>query len=227
MIFFEKSQPAPASLALEKLKAKGTYVQPDVIERLSEDFANKCYLCEQDDLTSINIEHLVSHRDDRDRKFDWNNLLLSCPHCNNIKQHRYDDILNCTIKTEEVEDSIKLKLDAFPLSEVEVIANRTDAKTHKTVELLKAVYNGTTAMKTKEAENLNIKLTAEINQFQQLLLGYMQAKKHNDDEEVENFRRKLKYSLHKNAPFTSFKRWIIRESDKRNAEFGNLFEVGE
>ncbi len=198
-----------------------------MLDRLVDDFKNKCYLCEQDKLTSINIEHRIPHRDDVNLKFDWNNLFLACPHCNNMKSDKYDNILNCTVKTDEVEDRIKLKLDSFPMSEVEVVANRADERTRQTAELLHAIYNGTTPMKTKEAESLTSKLDAEIYQFQQQLRSYMEAKKHGDEEEMQSLRRKIGYSLQKTSPFTSFKRWIIRENPKRNAEFGNLFEVGE
>ena len=225
MIFFEKSQPAPTSLATEKQKASGSYNQPDVLERLIADFANKCYLCEQDNLTSMNIEHLRPHRGDPNLKFDWNNLFLACPHCNNIKSDGYDDILNYTVESDQVESRIKLKMDPFPISEVEVTVKRTDARTLQTAELLKAVFNGTTLMKTREAENLNKRLEDEIHQFQQLLRGYVNAKKHNDPEALQDFNRKIRYSLQKTSPFTSFKRWIIRENDKRNAEFGHLFET--
>lgn len=225
MIFFEKSQPAPTSLALEKQKVSGSYNQPDVLDRLIDDFSNKCYLCEQNDLTTMNIEHLRPHRGDLDLKFDWNNLFLACPHCNNIKLDRYDNILNCTVEADEAESRIKLKLDPFPMSEVEVTVNQTDARTLQTAELLKAIYNGTTFMKTREAENLNKKIAEEIHQFLQLLRGYMNAKKNDDQEALQDFNRKIRYSLQKTSPFTSFKRWIIRENDKRNAEFGHLFDT--
>lgn len=192
-----------------------------------DDFKNKCYLCEQDELASINIEHRIPHCGDADLKFDWNNLFLACPHCNNIKLAKYGDILDCTCKTDEVEDSIKLKLDSFPMSEVEVVANRMDDRTKQTAELLDAVYNGTTPMKTKEAGNLTSKLDAEIYQFQQQLRRYLEAKKHGDEEEMRSLRRKIGYGLQKTSPFTSFKRWIIRDNPKRNIEFGDLFEVGD
>ena len=44
MVKVERSYPAPESLALEKEKSNGSYSDPDVIERLTKDFYNKCYI---------------------------------------------------------------------------------------------------------------------------------------------------------------------------------------
>ena len=62
MIFFQKSQPAPASLAEERKKASGKYNLQDVLDRNSADFHSKCYICEFKNPTSINTEHFLAHR---------------------------------------------------------------------------------------------------------------------------------------------------------------------
>ena len=46
MVKIERTPIPPASLAVEKQKACGSYTKPDVTEQLSQDFHNKCYLCE-------------------------------------------------------------------------------------------------------------------------------------------------------------------------------------
>ncbi len=74
MVYFEKSQPAPPSLLLEKNKNSGTYRTAEVIARLDKDFYSKCYICGQKNPTTINVEHFMPHRGDRDLMFDWNNL---------------------------------------------------------------------------------------------------------------------------------------------------------
>lgn len=38
MVKVERSQTPPASLAIEKQKASGSYTEPDVIKQLSQDF---------------------------------------------------------------------------------------------------------------------------------------------------------------------------------------------
>jgi hypothetical protein len=66
-----RSQPAPASLATEKLKTSGEYNKPDVLVRLKEDFYNKCYLCEEKAISKIEVDHFLPHLNGTylDRKF--------------------------------------------------------------------------------------------------------------------------------------------------------------
>lgn len=99
MVKIERTPTPPASLAVESKKAHGSYTEDDVIEQLKKDFHGKCYICEMDDLTDIQVEHLLPHhnRKIKERVFDWNNLFYSCPHCNSIKKEpKYDEkILDC------------------------------------------------------------------------------------------------------------------------------------
>ena len=99
MVKVERSLPAPASLAMEKEKTNGSYNGSDVVKRLMEDFNNKCYICEIDNLQDPQVEHLKPHFGGKyiDRKFDWNNLFWSCGHCNGVKnQRKYDEhIIDC------------------------------------------------------------------------------------------------------------------------------------
>lgn len=121
MIHLTKSQPAPSCLATEKLKKSGTYRCGDVHTRLQNDFHNKCYICEEKDISSINIEHFRPHEGKNiDLKFDWNNLFFACAHCNNTKlaNPKYDLILNCTNPQHLILDWIAFKADTFPKAPV-------------------------------------------------------------------------------------------------------------
>ena len=99
MVKIERSPIPPASLAVEKKKGTDNYRGDDVVCQLDNDFHGKCYLCETHQMQSVQTEHLKVHRGgkDRDRMFDWNNLFLSCAHCNNVKnQKRYEEnVLDC------------------------------------------------------------------------------------------------------------------------------------
>lgn len=97
MVKIERTPTPPASLAIEKAKASGKYNLDDVVTQLHADFHGKCYLCEQDALQSIEVEHLTPHHGDIDLKFDWTNLFYSCAHCNSVKnQRQYEsNILDC------------------------------------------------------------------------------------------------------------------------------------
>ncbi|WP_034757844.1 HNH endonuclease family protein [Rossellomorea vietnamensis] len=225
MIFYEKSVPAPESLEEEKQKANGTYLMEDVLEQLKKDFKNKCYICENNELTSINVEHLVSHQGDLEKKFSWENLFWSCSHCNNIKLQHYDNILNCTLREDEVEESIKIKIDPYPKSKVQVVAMKNDQRVEKTVELLNKVYNGTTILKTEEAETIRKKLLDEIRDFQSLLFDYDELDKEDEMErrEIHHYKNLIRKHLKSNSAYTGFKRWIIREIPELSDEFGHLF----
>jgi len=53
-------------------------------------------------------------------KFDWNNLFWSCYHCNNIKSIKYNDILNCTIISDDVENALYYHMPPYPKEMVEI-----------------------------------------------------------------------------------------------------------
>ena len=92
MISIEK-KPVPEEL--EKLvKDTKNYRHQVVVEKIKNNFNNKCYLCELKESTSINIEHFILHRVNEELKYKWSNLYFACGHCNGIKGHRYDNILD-------------------------------------------------------------------------------------------------------------------------------------
>jgi hypothetical protein len=222
MVYLEKSQPAPTSLAVEKQKANGDYKKEDVLERLKNDFKNKCYICELKAPTSINVEHFKPHKGDIDKKFDWNNLFLSCAHCNNTKLDKYDNILNCTNKTDDVENRLKYIFKPFPVEQIDIVALDNSAETQNTKELLLAVYNGATPLKKLESANLRNHILNEIKDFQKLLLDYF-----NDTvsvEEKQSLLSKICTHINRESHFTAFKRWIIKEDPKLNKEFGKYID---
>ena len=176
MVYFEKSQPAPTCLAIEKAKANGSYNCEDVRVRLQFDFKNKCYICEQSHITNIQTEHFEAHQGNIDKKFDWNNLFFACGHCNNTKLAKYDNILNCTVKTDNVEENLYYRPIQLPRSRVEIIALEDDIKTQNTRDLLLDIYNGTTPAKIQESENIKLHLSQEIALFYKALLKFEKYK---------------------------------------------------
>lgn len=213
MIYLPKSQPAPESLAIEKLKKSGTYNSESVLQRLVADFKNKCYICEEKQPSSINIEHFKPHKNDLGLKFDWNNLFLACSHCNNIKLSKpiFDNILNCTIETDFVDTKIKYFINPFPKEKAEISALDENENTNNTVELLNQVYNGTTPLKLIESASIRSKLLNEIRKFQDLLFEFDDDRY--DSEEKEYFKKQIIKQLNASSGFTAFKRWIIRENE--------------
>jgi hypothetical protein len=217
LLFFEKSQPAPACLAHEQTKASGDYKCGDVLPRLQADFRGKCYICETRP-TVINVEHFRPHKGDQDLKFDWHNLYWACGHCNNTKSDQYTDILDCTNPDDDIETKLKYAFKPFPHEMVAIKALINDPKTTSTRELVLAVFNGTTELKQLEAATLRAQLLQEICDFQFQLCEYF--KPTCDEESKTYFRRKIKAHLHEASLFTSFKRWIIRD----NADLRQAFQ---
>lgn len=222
MVYFEKSQPAPDCLETEKTKAKGDYKCSNVLERIKTDFKNKCYICEYAEPTTINVEHFIPHKEDKELKFDWNNLFWSCGHCNNTKLASYTNILNCTDSSEDIENKLKYVFRPFPFEKVQIIELDSSPKTLMTKKLLDDVYNGTTKLKNIESANLRNKLLEEIREFQDLLCEYFKEKY--SPVEKEYFLVRIKGHINRGSNFTAFKRWIILENETLKKQFELYFK---
>lgn len=221
MVFFEKSQPAPDCLAVEEAKANGDYKCADVLDRIKSDFKNKCYICEYKEPISINVEHFRPHKGSENLKFDWNNLFWSCSHCNNIKLDNFTNILNCTDSTHFVDKKIRYYMSPFPCEKVVIEALEQTPEVLETKELLDAVYNGTTKLKTIESANLRNQLLEEIKEFQKWLCEYYRA----NTQDVKDFSElKIIDHLSRGANFSAFKRWIILDNQMRKDDFEKFFD---
>ena len=219
MLYFPKSQPAPDCLATEQAKANGDYKCGCVLQRLAEDFKNKCYLCEDKTSTTINVEHFVAHQGDKMLKFQWANLFYACGHCNNIKLDKYNTLLNCTTDS-TIETKIRYDINPFPKELPQFGAIDDSENTQQTVELLSAIFNGTTPLKKLESANLRKKLLTEINLFRQVLEHYFDFKDAELIDDANNLLPSIKLHINQTANFASFKRWIIRNNEALLVEFG-------
>lgn len=222
MVYFEKSQPAPTCLETEKAKASGDYKCGDVLQRLSTDFKKKCYICERKDPSSVNVEHFVPHKGNKDLKFDWNNLFWACGHCNNIKLDKHTNLLNCTLEEDDLENKIKLSLKPFPKENVQITILDNSQQTINTKELLLAVYNGTTKQKQLESAGLRDSILKEICTFQEVLICYFDDT--NTPEDTANDLRKIRQHLSRASSYTAFKRWIIKDNENLRREFEQYFD---
>lgn len=216
MINIQKSQPAPKCLEKEKKKKSGDYKCGEVLKRLQEDFHNKCYICENKGIVSINVEHFQSHQGDLDLKFDWNNLFFACSHCNNTKNtnRKFDNILNCTNENDKIIDWISFEVESFPKEKAVISGLRDDIRIKNTVELLEKVYNGHHTMtKQLEAANLRQRLLEEIKIFEDTIQQFK-----NPPFKIEGYqtmlRSKIIEHLKSNSPFTAFKIWIVKNDER-------------
>nr|VFK68671.1 MAG: TIGR02646 family protein [Candidatus Kentron sp. UNK]VFK73143.1 MAG: TIGR02646 family protein [Candidatus Kentron sp. UNK] len=221
MVHLEKSQPAPECLIREKEKATGDHRCGDVLQRLAHDFKDKCYLCEYKKPTSIHVDHFIPHKGDRDLRFDWNNLFLACPHCNQTKGAGYEGILNCTNKNDRVDADIEYLINPFPSFRIEIRLVIENARTRATQALLLAVYGGNTKTQRLESAYLRDALREEMERFQELLGRYHGAI---DAEKRNDLMGRIKEHLDSALSFTAFKRWIIRGDERLKEEFEGFFQ---
>lgn len=222
MVFFQKSQPAPACLAIEKNKKSDKYNCGDVLARLKEDFKNKCYICEYKAPIVINIEHFKPHKGDRNLMFDWGNLFFACGHCNNIKLDKYENMLDCTDISHQIETKLRYIFNPIPFEMVQIYALDNAPETIITRDLLLDIYNGTTKMKEIESANLRDKLSDELASFGELLRDYF--KDFYDIDELKGIFAQIKAHLSRKSSFTAFKRSIILNNPKLKQEFEQEFD---
>lgn len=210
MVKIERSFPAPASLAEEAQKATGSYREPDVIERLYQDFHNKCYICEIGALQDPQVEHLLPHCNGKnpERKFDWNNLFLSCGHCNSVKnQRKYDvGIIDCC--KDDPEEQIWFR---FRGKETQVSAkDRGNVQAVLTAQLVTEVFNQkNTGLRTYASSQRLHKLTLEMDKL------YAALEEVTASPESAFALRKAKALLRRESAFAAFKRGYIRENQEQ------------
>lgn len=206
MVYFIKSQSSPV--------VGKNHNTPEIIEALKNDFKNKCYICEEKAPKDINVEHFISHQGDENLKYDWNNLFLSCRHCNDIKSTDYNNLLNCTVLADNVDTALHYYCNPMPKERPIFDILVPSAKATQSKELLERCFNGEhTGQKKLEGSNLRDLLLKEILIFQKLLFEYV------ENEDKEYFLIKIKEHLSNRSSFTAFKRWIIRDNDYLRQEF--------
>lgn len=204
MVKVERSPNPPASLAIEKAKGSNNYRCEDVIDQLERDFYGKCYLCEINELQSVEVEHLKPHHNgkNRDRLFDWNNLFYSCAHCNSIKNmRRYEDnILDCCRKDPEHYLRQQL-LDSHVF--VEPLDNSREAEI--TAQLITECFEKTnTGIRTKECKTRVDALQRTMNVLYRNLCEY---KKNPTTKTL----RTLRGMLNREYKFAGFTRTYVRQ----------------
>jgi hypothetical protein len=220
MINLPKSQPAPECLAIEKAKANGDYKCGTVIIRIQTDFKNKCYLCEEREPSSINVEHFVPHKENKDLKFAWDNLYYACQHCNNTKL-AYSDILDPTNENIPIHEQLRFELKPFPKEKPKIKAIPDSQTARSTANLLNRIYNGTTKLKITEGTNICDKLVRELNTFNNLLHHFYYEPGLNEDEKNE-LKSRIRRMLSIESSFTSFKRQIIYDNEVMREEFADF-----
>lgn len=209
MVKVVRSFPAPKSLAEEAKKATGKYDKQDVIERLKNDFHNKCYICEIKDLQDPNVEHLLPHKNGTywQRKFDWENLFWSCGHCNGIKNNgKYDaGIIDCCKDDPEKYLDFQITNNDVSIS----VKDSDDEMQKRTALLIKETFSlQNTGMRTYTSDERLKSLQKEMN------LLYKQLEKIHSNPNSKIAIRTIRSLLKRESAFAAFKRCYVRKYAK-------------
>ena len=213
MIYFKKSDGEALQTILDSAKSSDkeeAYRSGEVFEKLKADFCCKCYLCEDAEVTVPNVEHFEPHKGNLDKKYDWNNLFYSCGHCNNLKQHLFWPLLNCTVEADRIWEAVEIRFIPFPKPTVEVVAHPQSGKEIEcanTCRLVDKCLSGRdcTSIKQEGARALRKKMIREYTKI------YEEIRERN----IEG----IKSMVAKNAPFAGMFRWLLRN------EHPDLFEL--
>ncbi|MCL2203965.1 MAG: HNH endonuclease [Defluviitaleaceae bacterium] len=196
-----------------EIKSPKDYRQGEVFDTLKNDCHEKCYICEDKPIYP-NVEHLVAHRGNPALQYDWNNLLLACGHCNNIKGDRFDDMLNPIQCDPEEHIALSIKITDDITDYVLIKPLNENKATAKTAELLGLVYNGgSTDMKELGSSNLrNEHLIPDIRRFYQYIRNHREEPDLGYDDDI---RKEINCC----AKFAAFKRKIIKDDPALHLQF--------
>lgn len=89
---FQSQLNAIAATAPIPSTLKGAYNFKELREAVTKETAGKCAYCEDTLLATVSgdIEHILPKAHFRQHMFDYQNLTLACPKCNNSKSQFYD-----------------------------------------------------------------------------------------------------------------------------------------
>ena len=194
-------RPLPDGTVIDK---EDDYRSGIVFDMLVGDCNNKCYICEDAELTSPRVEHRLPRNVYPALEFNWKNLFLACDHCNSIKRDEYVGIIDPTIVDPEEMIALSLELDDKLREWVVVRKVSGDADIETTISLLDAVYNPVnTSMKRLAGQNLRNKISHELSWFHKKLDEYRE----NPSEECKVELIRLLSDV---SAFASFKRVMVR-----------------
>ena len=204
--------PLPSDIII---KSDKDYRSDKIFDILVKDCNSKCYICE-DKPTTINIEHIIPHRNDPALKLCWDNLFIACGHCNNTKSDKYENIIDPVKHDPEEHIALSIIISGNLIDSVGIEALKKDESTSQTANLLRLVYNdGSTAIKKVECSNLrNQHLMPNIRLFYQY---------------IENYRKEpnivyeciIREEIDRSSKFAAFKRKIIKDDPKLREIFAD------
>ena len=231
MVKIERTQPEPPELTEERLKDGGEYNIPAVNKQLYKDFHKKCYICGKPVVSEgYEIEHLKPHDrgKKRDLKFDWNNLFLSCCHCNSVKNCNQfkTNIIDCCS-----EDPEKLIRQEIFRGRITACARKTapnQETAENTAKLITECYNSKTTYqreissesKRRELKAMAISLCKKLRHYRQL-----RDCENRNETEFKVAETEVLNMISKRSAYAGFLRTLVRDRLDMFPEFEKIVKV--
>jgi len=215
-----RSYPEPQDLA------RNTYNSPEIIDRLRSIFHDKCYLCEQGDLSDPEVEHFRPHGKTKDLLYGWHNLFYSCSRCNSIKSNKHVNLLDCTKPESNVfEEIIHLAGNSVNgIIDVRASSDNPSEQTSNTVRLLKECYNSeNTGFRGITKENLMERIQNDFAYYMELRMTLVNQR--STDAEISDALDRLNIICKVSYPFSIFWRWHVLTDARLNRLHKNLREL--
>lgn len=176
----------------------------------------KCYLCESKESVTTHIEHFKP-KSKEGAKFEWENLLLACDHCNSIKNYVADkiegfELLDCTNFDTIITDEIAFYCGGMPREKVRiepVISDGASKAVEDTVYLLNQIFNYNSESLAFDAKALTDEAIKEVKKLMDLIHEY-EYESHTGAKKARMLSD-MHDMLSIESPFTAFKIWYIKE----------------
>lgn len=190
------------------------YRHSSVVSELIKIFHGKCYLCENNDLQSPRVEHLIPHQNSDILKYDWGNLFYSCDRCNNIKSDIHKDILDCTDRSLDIDYEIMHILPSILSEEItlKTTSISPSKNTLETMTLLNDCFNLQNTPFRRQTRMSLLEKMEEINLNLKLLR--MDLKKLDTPENIKaDCLSRIKLMCNDNYPFSIFWKWFVYKDE--------------
>lgn len=212
-----RTYPEPQDLS------RRTYNSPEIIGRLRVIFHDKCYLCEQGNLSDPEVEHFKPHGKNDELLYGWDNLFYSCSRCNSIKSNTHINLLNCTSPNTDVfEEVIHLAGNSVNgYIDVRPSSDNPSVETLNTIELLQECYNSdNTGLRGITKENLMEKIQNDFAYYTELRM--ILADPRSTDEQITQALERMKVICRPSYPFSVFWRWHVITDTRLNRIHRNI-----
>jgi hypothetical protein len=151
------------------------------------------------------VDHVVSRQHNSAFEFEWDNLLLACPHCNHdVKGSKYNGIINPTATDPEAVLSFGITYDE---RDVEITALSSDEAVLVTKQLLDETYKDRMLVR---------KITGVLRE----IVRYIPNAISGEDWAVDYIRNEISRS----SEFAAFKRKIVRDDGGLRERFADVME---